>query len=86
MADRALLHRNKLDAFREWLIADGWTIDKISPKEVFKVLQARKEGRRSPLMVYDRLRGKHLSLLDRDRGVVWAFIQDSHDRPRATKG
>lgn len=79
MADRALLHRDKLEAFKEWLAADGWILEPIKPTDAFKVLQARKDGRKEPLMVYDRLRGKHFSLLDRDHGVVRAFINDNHE-------
>lgn len=79
MADRALLHRNKLEAFKQWLIKDGWTIDKLPEKRDlfdFKILQARKPGRRYPLMIYDRHSGAHYSLLDRDSGVIRAFIRD----------
>lgn len=26
MPDRALLHRSKLEDFKEWLVEDGWSI------------------------------------------------------------
>ena len=82
MADRALLHRNQLEAFKDWLIEDGWTIEPLPTKPDlfdFRVLMARKVGRQHPLMVYDRNSGAHYSLLDRDSGIVRAFIRSKRD-------
>lgn len=74
MADRNTLHINQLEAFKKWLVEDGWTIEK--PKGIYEVLRARKPGRQHLLMVYKKDRAKeHLSMLDRDLGVLWAFLR-----------
>lgn len=75
MADRRTLHISKLEAFKKWLVEDGWRIEE--PKGIYEVLRARKPGRRHLLMVYKKDRAKeHLSMLDRDAGVLMAFLRD----------
>lgn len=75
MANRHTLHISKLDSFKEWLAKDGWEIEE--PKGVWEVLRARKFGRNNPLIVYRKADAKeHLSLMDRDSGVVGAFLRD----------
>ena len=75
MADRSRLHITKLEDFKEWLIKDGWVIEE--PKGTWEVLRARKEGRRNPLIIYCKMNAKeHLSVMDRDRGVIGAFLRD----------
>ncbi len=76
MADRSRLHINKLEDFKEWLIKDGWDIEE--PKGTWEVLRARKSGRNNPLIVYTKMDAKeHLSVMDRDSGVIGAFLRDS---------
>lgn len=75
MADRRTLHISKLESFKEWLEKDGWTIEE--PKGVWEALRARKLGRPHPLIAYLKLDAKeHLSIMDRDVGVVKAFLRD----------
>lgn len=79
MANRSTLAVSKLEDFKNWLISDGWKI--IDTKGYFEVLRAIKEGKKNPLIVYKRLstdNGKelvHLSVLDRDIGVVNAYLR-----------
>ena len=54
MADRSRLHITKLEDFKEWLIKDGWVIEK--PKGTWEVLRARKENRRNPLIIYCKIK------------------------------
>lgn len=76
MADRRTLHISKLEDFKEWLIKDGWDIEE--PKGTWEVLRARKVGRKNPLIVYTKMDAKeHLSVMDRDSGVIGAFLRDS---------
>lgn len=76
MADRSRLHISKLEDFKEWLIKDGWNIEE--PKGTWEVLRARKTGRKNPLIVYTKIDAKeHLSVMDRDSGVIGAFLRDS---------
>lgn len=79
MATRSVLHMNKLDEFKKWLVSDGWTIEPV--KGDYEVLRARKASRKIPLVVYQRNRAKeHLSVLDKDMGVIGAFLRDSKKR------
>ena len=79
MANRNTLAVSKLEDFKNWLASDGYKI--VETKGYFEVLRANKEGRKNPLIVYKRLstdNGKelvHLSVLDRDIGVVNAYLR-----------
>ncbi len=74
MANRCTLHKNSLEDFQKWLVADGWEIEK--PKGIFEVLRARKAGRPQPLIVYTKAYAKeHLTVMSRDIGVVRAFLR-----------
>lgn len=76
MADRHRLHISKLEDFKEWLIKDGWDLEE--PKGTWEALRARKSGRKNPLIVYTKMDAKeHLSVMDRDSGVIGAFLRDS---------
>ena len=75
MANRHTLHISKLEDFKKWLVKDGWEIEE--SKGIFEVLRARKSGRQNPLIVYRKADAKeHLSIMDRDSGVVGAFLRD----------
>lgn len=75
MANRHTLHISKLEDFKEWLVKDGWEIEET--KGIWEVLMARKSGRQNPLIVYRKADAKeHLSIMDRDSGVVGAFLRD----------
>lgn len=75
MANRHTLHISKLEDFKKWLVKDGWKIEE--PKGVYEVLRARKQGRQNPLIVYTKADAKeHLSIMDRDSGIVGAFLMD----------
>ena len=75
MANRHTLHISKLEDFKKWLVKDGWEIEE--PNGIYEVLRARKAGKKNPLIVYTKADAKeHLSLMDRDSGVVGAFLRD----------
>ena len=75
MANRHTLHISKLEDFKKWLVKDGWEIEE--PKGIYEVLRARKYGRQNPLIVYTKADVKeHLSVMDRDSGVIGAFLRD----------
>ena len=72
MANRHTLHKNKLTAFKDWLISDGWEIK--DTKGFYEVLRAKK-GKRV-LIVYERFDMKeHYSLADRDCPIVRQFLR-----------
>ena len=77
MANRHILHKSKLTAFRDWLISDGWEIQ--DTKGFYEVLRAKK-GKRV-LIVYERLDMKeHYSLADRDCPIVRQFLNKERKR------
>ena len=79
MANRNTLSVSKLGDFKKWLVFDGWEI--ADAKGYFEVVRATKKGKKYPLVVYKRLstdNGKelvHYSVLDRDLGIVKAFLK-----------
>lgn len=74
MAKRNVLHKNLLEDFQSWLVADGWEIEK--PKGIYEVLRARKAGIQQPLIVYTKADAKeHLTVMDRDLEIVGAFLR-----------
>ena len=75
MENRHTLHISKLEDFKKWLENDGWEIEE--PKGIWEVLRARKQGRKNPLIVFQKKDAKeHLSIMDRDSGVIGAFLKD----------
>lgn len=83
MANRDTLAVSKLEDFKAWLIKDGWEIQ--DTKDMWEVLRAVKPERKFPLIIYKRYKtnndGKliHLSVLDRDMGVIRAFLKGSQE-------
>lgn len=74
MAERCLLHKNKLEAFKEWLIRKGYEIQ--DTKGFYEVLRAKKDKNTVIIFAKDRAK-EHLSVQDKDRRLVWEFIKDN---------
>jgi hypothetical protein len=75
MANRHTLHLKHLEEFTNWLIANGWEIEKT--KGYYQILVARKSNRKQPLILYSKLQIKeHLTVRDIDMPVVRAFFRD----------
>ena len=75
MAIRSLLHKNKLPLLRYWLTHNGWTIH--ATKGPYEVLRATRDGRKYPLIVYEKLHSReHLSVQESDIAVVKKFLRD----------
>lgn len=80
MANRSTLHVDRLEAFKQWLVDDGWDLE--DPKGDYEVLRARKPGRNRPLILWRRLSNSgggdltHLTYDDRDGWVIRAFLND----------
>lgn len=85
MATRALLHKNKLNTLKYWLVRNGWKVHE--PKGEYEVLRATRKKRLHPLIVYDKLNSKeHLSVQDRDVAVIKQFIRESRGDSKSTSG
>lgn len=82
MANRNTLSVNQVEKFKAYLVANGWQIQE--PRGDYEVLRATNEGRKHTLIAYSRLAtngGKqiqHLTLADRDMGVVRAFLRKKY--------
>lgn len=73
MATRYLLHRNKLDEFKNCLKSKGWIIQ--DTKGMYEVLRAvNPEVQKRPLIIYDGKSKEHFSVDDRDFSIVRDFI------------
>lgn len=73
MAKRAILHKNKLDDFKKWLVEDGWKTERL--KGNYEVLRARKQDHKHPLIIYDRNNAnEHYTVLERDAGIISAYL------------
>lgn len=61
MRSRALLHRHKLDAFKEHVERAGWKLE--APIGAYEVVRAWKviNGKKQWAFVYDRQRGDHFT-------------------------
>lgn len=73
MATRCLLHRNKLDEFKDYLKSKGWVIQ--DTKGMYEALRAvNSEVQKRPLIIYDGKSKEHFSVDDRDFSIVRDFI------------
>lgn len=80
MAERDLLHQNKLDLFTWWLVSLGY---KIQPtKGVSEVLRAKKD--KDTVIVFKKQNAKeHLVILQKDYELVKLFIKQQQEIKRA---
>lgn len=84
MANRNTLSVNHIEDFKVWLIADGYTLHE--PKGFYEVIRATKPNRKYPFIAFRKIQSgsgewnKHLSVADRDMGVVRAFLRDQRQQ------
>lgn len=84
MANRNTLSENHIEDFKVWLIADGYTLHE--PKGFYEVIRATKPNRKYPFIAFRKIQAgggdwnKHLSVADRDMGVVRAFLRDQRQQ------
>ena len=81
MANRNTLHISKLEAFKNWLINDGWEILPLS-KNPYEVLRASKMGISNPLIVYSGKSKEHLSFANEWLPVVEVFLHKKTNADR----
>lgn len=81
MANRNTLHISKLEAFKNWLIKDGWEILPLS-KNPYEVLRASKMGISNPLIVYSGKSKEHLSFANEWLPVLEAFLHKKTNAER----
>jgi hypothetical protein len=76
MAERCLLHKNKLDLLKWWLSSKGYEIQAI--KGYYEVLRAKKD--KSTVIIFKKDNAKeHLSVQQKDYRLIRQFIRESKE-------
>ena len=77
MAERCLLHKNKLYQFQVWLESKGYTLQPV--KGLYEVLRAKKG--KDTVIIYERNSAKeHLTVQQKDHWLVRQFIRESKEK------
>lgn len=83
MANRALLHMNKLKDFESWLEKQGYMILPTS-KNPYEILRAKKS--KDTVIIYRKGDSKeHLSIMDKDYDLIHKFMMESKLKTNADK-
>lgn len=83
MANRALLHINKLKDFEKWLEKQGYMILPTS-KNPYEILRAKKD--KDTVIIYQKGNSKeHLSIMDKDYPLIHKFITESKSTTNADR-
>lgn len=76
MAERCLLHKNKLELFKWWLSSKGYEIQ--ATKGFYEVLRAKKK--KNIVIVFQRYNAdEHLSVQQKDYRLVREFIRETKE-------
>ena len=74
MAERCLLHKNKLDLLKWWLSSKGYEIQ--TTKDVYEVLRAKKD--KNTIIIYKKDNAKeHLTVQQKDHRLIREFIKET---------
>ena len=83
MANRALLHMNKLKDFESWLEKQGYMILPTS-KNPYEILRAQKG--KDTVIIYRKGDSKeHLSIMDKDYDLIHKFMMESKLKTNADR-
>lgn len=83
MANRALLHMNKLKDFESWLEKQGYMILPTS-KNPYEILRAKKG--KDTVIIYRKGDSKeHLSIMDKDYDLIHKFMMESKLKTNADR-
>lgn len=74
MAERCLLHKDKLDLLKWWLSSRGYEIQ--TTKGIYEVLRAKKD--KDTVVVFKKDNAKeHLSVQQKDHRLIRQFIRET---------
>ena len=74
MAERCLLHQNKLDLLKWWLSSKGYEMQ--ATKGIYEVLRAKKN--KDTIIIFRKDGAKeHLSVQDKDYKLIRQFIKET---------
>ena len=74
MAERCLLHRNKLEPLKIWLTSSGYELHPL--KGMYEVLRATK-GKETVIIYRKSLAKEHLTVQQKDQGLIRRFIRET---------
>ena len=82
MANRHLLHKNRIQDFKDWLEENGWQLQE--PKGKYEVVRAvNKSIQNVPLIVYTRQDSpEHYSVSDNNAKIIEMFLNGEMCQPR----
>ena len=76
MAERCLLHKNKLDLLKWWLSSRGYEIQ--TTKGFYEVLRAKKD--KSTIIIFQKYNAKeHLIVQQKDYSLIRQFIKETKE-------
>ncbi len=79
---RNLLHKNKLEMFKEWAISVGYSVMPIPTGSIWEVLRLKKftepGDEDCPISFYVRMRGDHVTCHDEGTALVKRFIREKN--------
>ena len=82
MAERCLLHQNKLELLKWWLTTKGYEIQ--PTKGYFEVLRAKKD--KDTIIIYRKIEIKeHLTVQQKDYKMIRQFIRETRT-PKEREG
>lgn len=74
MAERCLLHKNKLELLKSWLSAKGYEIQ--ATKSIYEVLRANNDEDTVIIFKQDRAK-EHLTVQQKDYKLIRQFIRET---------
>ena len=74
MAERCLLHKNKLELLKWWLSSKGYEIQ--STKDIYEVLRAKK-GKETVIIYRKNEIKEHLTVQQKDYRLIRQFIRET---------
>lgn len=74
MARRNLLHKSKLQAFKDWMTAEG--IEWRDGKGGYQVIQIKTRNGWSAIYDSDKDRREHYTVQHELQGAVWRFLKE----------
>lgn len=74
MAERCLLHQNKLEPLKVWLTSGGYELQ--ATKNIYEVLRATK-GKKTVIIYRQSLLEEHLTVQQKDHRLIRQFIRET---------
>ena len=74
MAERCLLHQNKLEPLKLWLTSGGYELQ--ATKSIYEVLRAKK-GKEIVIIYKKDLAKEHLTVQQKDHRLIRQFIRET---------